>query len=62
MTKKNDIDGLSPEILVVDDHPTNLDLLNRILSSEGYRVAVAPSGEIALSIAPSFAQAPFHDR
>jgi len=35
-------------ILVVDDTPTNLQLLFDVLSEQGYRVAIAKNGEIAL--------------
>ncbi len=35
-------------ILIVDDIPTNLDVLSRTLSSVGYDVAIATSGERAL--------------
>ena len=38
------------EILVVDDTPANIDLLYKMLSDQGYNVAAAPSGEIALKI------------
>ncbi|MDB9519540.1 diguanylate cyclase [Roseofilum reptotaenium CS-1145] len=40
---------LKETILVVDDEPDNLSLLNRILVKEGYRVQVASSGKEALS-------------
>ena len=35
-------------ILVVDDTPANLNLLTQILSEQGYKVRVAPSGKLAL--------------
>lgn len=35
-------------ILVVDDTPTNLNLLTAILSKQGYKVRVALSGKLAL--------------
>jgi DNA-binding NtrC family response regulator len=38
-------------ILIVDDKPTNLDLLSRALEPHGYNVLAAPSGEVALKIA-----------
>jgi DNA-binding NtrC family response regulator len=38
-------------ILVVDDTPANLDLLVSALEPLGYRLLIAPSGEIALSVA-----------
>ncbi|OLP18047.1 hypothetical protein BST81_13525 [Leptolyngbya sp. 'hensonii'] len=36
-------------ILVVDDNPTNLKLLSKMLSSRGYKVRFAPGGEFALN-------------
>jgi DNA-binding NtrC family response regulator len=38
-------------ILIVDDTPANLDLLVSTLEPLGYRMLVAPSGEIALTVA-----------
>ncbi|MFZ4617164.1 MAG: response regulator [Rectinemataceae bacterium] len=38
-------------IMVVDDTPANLKLLQEMLQSKGYRVLAAPSGKIALSAA-----------
>ncbi|MDI9635291.1 diguanylate cyclase [Oscillatoria amoena NRMC-F 0135] len=35
-------------ILVVDDTPANITLLTQILSNQGYKVRVAPSGKLAL--------------
>jgi DNA-binding response OmpR family regulator/TolB-like protein/Tfp pilus assembly protein PilF len=43
-------DDVSP-ILLVDDDPTNLDLLREILAGPGYRLYVARTGEDALKIA-----------
>jgi DNA-binding NtrC family response regulator len=42
---------LSPQILVVDDTPANLDLLTQVLEGQSYRVLAAPSGEVALRVA-----------
>lgn len=42
------------KVLVVDDTPANLDILQKYLEREGYNVAVAPNGELALKIAPKF--------
>jgi two-component system, NtrC family, sensor kinase len=44
------VDSISHEntILVVDDTPTNLQVLFDVLSEQGYRVAIAKNGEIAL--------------
>jgi diguanylate cyclase (GGDEF)-like protein/PAS domain S-box-containing protein len=39
------------EILVVEDAPASLRLLNDLLSREGYRVRQAPNGELALAMA-----------
>ncbi|WP_431656423.1 sensor histidine kinase [Pantanalinema rosaneae] len=38
-----------PTILVVDDTPTNIQVLFDVLDASGYRVAIAKSGEIALN-------------
>lgn len=49
-----DQQALNPEkhkILIVDDVRANLDVLQRILSAEGYNLSVALEGEIALKIA-----------
>jgi DNA-binding NtrC family response regulator len=43
--------GATETILIVDDTPANLDLLVSTLEPLGYRMLVAPSGEIALSVA-----------
>ena len=40
--------GLTGLILIVDDTPTNLDVISEALSNEGYKVAIATSGERAL--------------
>jgi sigma-B regulation protein RsbU (phosphoserine phosphatase) len=40
-----------PTILIVDDHPTNLRLLERILKTDGYRVVSAASGPEARRLA-----------
>lgn len=37
------------EILIVDDTPNNLRLLSSILTEQGYKVRLAPSGNLALS-------------
>jgi len=39
------------KILIVDDNPMNLKVLSDALEPEGYRILVAPSGEVALKIA-----------
>ncbi|MBI1927347.1 response regulator [Candidatus Poribacteria bacterium] len=40
----------SAEILIVDDVPTNLNILCQALEPEGYNIIAAPSGEVALQI------------
>jgi signal transduction histidine kinase len=40
--------GLTGLILIVDDIPTNLDVISEALSNAGYKVAIATSGERAL--------------
>jgi two-component system sensor histidine kinase/response regulator len=45
----NDIQPkLTPDILIVDDHPNNLSLLLKFLNEHGYKVRVAPNAEFAL--------------
>ena len=38
-------------LLLVDDNPTNLQVLHSILAGEGYRLLVAKDGESALKVA-----------
>jgi diguanylate cyclase (GGDEF)-like protein len=52
MTEKDTPKG--NRILVVDDTPANIDVLRLTLEPEGYDLSVAPSGEMALKIAPRF--------
>lgn len=40
----------APTILVVDDDPRSLELLQRVLQPAGYRVVVAPDGGTAIEI------------
>jgi CheY-like chemotaxis protein len=40
-----------PGILVVDDTPSNIDVLKNMLVTEGYQVKAATSGEQALKVA-----------
>jgi DNA-binding NtrC family response regulator len=40
------------KILIVDDQPANLDVLNRLLKRKGCDISVATSGPIALKLAP----------
>jgi len=46
------IDLAGAKILVVDDFSTNIDMLRETLEPEGYDILAAPSGEVALKIAP----------
>jgi two-component system, sensor histidine kinase and response regulator len=39
------------KILIVDDTPANIDVLDQFLEKEGYNISVAPSGEAALELA-----------
>ena len=39
-------------ILIVDDIPVNVDVLRKTLAVKGYSISMAPSGEMALKIAP----------
>jgi two-component system, sensor histidine kinase and response regulator len=39
------------QILIVDDTPANIDVLDQFLEKEGYKISVAPSGEAALDLA-----------
>ena len=41
----------APRLLLVDDEPSNLDLLRQALDGRGYRLLVATSGEDALKVA-----------
>ncbi len=40
------------KILVVDDNPVNVDVLRAPLEAAGYEILMAPSGEVALKLAP----------
>jgi len=40
-----------PTVLLVDDHPVNLDLLTQVLEPQGYRILVSQSGEEAVELA-----------
>jgi len=59
-TKKKEISIMNKDyteltganILIVDDQPANRDLLIKALEPEGCRIISAPSGEVALKIAP----------
>ncbi len=44
-------DGLrGKQILIVDDTPANIDVLDQFLEQEGYRISVASSGEAAIEL------------
>lgn len=43
-----DVSSDSPDILIVDDQPESLNLLNRILAGQGFNIRVAPTGALAL--------------
>ena len=42
--------GNSPLVLIVDDHPDNVEVLQARLNALGYRTACAPDGETALAM------------
>jgi len=46
--KDNLIERKTPEILVVDDMPANVQVISLILKTKGYKVTVATSGKLAL--------------
>ena len=39
------------KVLIVDDTPANIDVLDLFLEKEGYKISVAQSGESALDLA-----------
>ena len=41
----------SDEIIIVDDIPDNLKVLNRILTDEGYNIRVFPKASMAMNYA-----------
>ncbi|HBL62326.1 MAG TPA: hypothetical protein DDZ80_29195, partial [Cyanobacteria bacterium UBA8803] len=43
------MDNKIAQILIVDDHPNNLRFLSKVLSSKGYQIQRAISGELALT-------------
>jgi len=47
---KDENNPTEAKILIVDDQPSNLDILVGTLEPQGYEVLSAPSGEIALRI------------
>ena len=48
---KNNVELKGARILLVDDQPANLDVLCELLEAEGYRISMAPNGQVALKIA-----------
>jgi len=51
----NDVDLAGAKVLLVDDIPTNLDILREILEPEGHEILVALNGASALDLARRFA-------
>jgi signal transduction histidine kinase len=51
MRKDNDSQQNVPNILIVDDVPANLRLLDHILKDKGYKVRPVPNGTLALQVA-----------
>lgn len=49
MAPVDETETVRSELVVVDDHPENLELLMRILTSKGYLVRAFPDAELALS-------------
>ena len=41
----------APRVMIVDDTPQNLELLEVMLTDQGYRVFALPEGELALQAA-----------
>ncbi|GJL79207.1 MAG: hypothetical protein NPINA01_21960 [Nitrospinaceae bacterium] len=44
-------DSRTQQILIVDDTPANIDVLDQFLEKEGYKISVAQNGETALDLA-----------
>ena len=51
--KNKDFDMAGMKILIVDDSPANLDVLQKVLANKGLSISVAPNGEVALKIVSS---------
>ncbi|MBC8234504.1 SpoIIE family protein phosphatase [bacterium] len=49
---KEQLDLSGTQVLVVDDVSANINILHEALEPEGYEILAAPSGEVALKIAP----------
>ncbi|MBI1929037.1 SpoIIE family protein phosphatase [Candidatus Poribacteria bacterium] len=49
--RHNHVDLTGATILIVDDQLSTVDILRKTLESKGYRISLAPSGEIALGLA-----------
>jgi len=47
----NNTPSHDPQILLVDDNPTNLQVLYQTLAGSGYRLLAARSGKDAIAIA-----------
>ncbi|MCW8930659.1 MAG: response regulator [Gammaproteobacteria bacterium] len=48
--KENEIDVSNAKILIVDDTPANIDILWKMLETEGYNISGVPNGQIALEL------------
>ena len=46
------IEPMAAKILIVDDQPSNRDILIKALEPQGYNILSVPSGEVALKVAP----------
>jgi len=51
---KEQINSMQPQILIADDHSTNLKILRDALEPEGYSILIASDGKVALERATSF--------
>ncbi len=51
ITKESDIDVSNANILIVDDTPANIDILWKMLETEGYNISGVPNGQLALELA-----------
>ena len=48
---QNPEESREQQILIVDDTPANIDILDQFLEKDGYKISVAQSGEAAISLA-----------
>jgi len=49
--KESDINVSNASILIVDDTPANIDILWKMLETEGYNISGVPNGKLALELA-----------